>query len=98
MYTARRIPFRVVLPFAWRSVLFFLIYSTLICVLYAVAGWKFLALPFVPIGVIGTAVAFYIGFKSNSSYDRLWEGRRIWGSSSTGAGRGGRWCSITCRT
>ncbi len=80
MYTARRIPFRVLFPFAWRAVLFFLIYSTALCCLYQLAGWEFLALPFVPIGVIGTAVAFYVGFKNNSSYDRLWEARRIWGS------------------
>ena len=33
-----------------------------------------------PIGVIGIAVAFYLGFKNNSSYDRTWEARKIWGS------------------
>jgi putative membrane protein len=35
--------------------------------------------PWLPISVIGTAVAFYVGFKNNSSYDRLWEARKIWG-------------------
>ncbi len=39
----------------------------------------FLALPFLPVGTIGTAVAFYIGFKNNQAYDRLWEARRLWG-------------------
>jgi len=29
---------------------------------------------------VGTAVAFYVGFKNNSSYDRLWEARKIWGA------------------
>ena len=29
--------------------------------------------------MIGTAVAFYVGFKNNSAYDRLWEARKIWG-------------------
>ena len=29
---------------------------------------------------IGTAVAFYVGFKNNSAYDRLWEARKIWGA------------------
>ncbi|GAB3508820.1 bestrophin family ion channel [Spirosoma knui] len=48
--------------------------------MYSVAGWRFLAVPFVPVATIGTAVAFYVGFKNNSSYDRLWEARRIWGS------------------
>jgi putative membrane protein len=80
MYTAKRIPFRIIAPFAWRAVLFFVVYSSVICALYLWAGWTFLAVPFVPIATIGTAVAFYIGFKSNSSYERLWEARRIWGS------------------
>jgi len=35
--------------------------------------------PWLPISVIGTAVAFYVGFKNNSSYDRMWEARKIWG-------------------
>jgi putative membrane protein len=33
----------------------------------------------VPIALVGTAVAFLIGFKNNVCYDRLWEARRIWG-------------------
>lgn len=80
MYTAKRIPFRIVAHFAWRAVLFFIGYSFTICALYSLAGWTFLAVPFVPIATIGTAVAFYVGFKNNSSYERLWEARRIWGS------------------
>lgn len=37
------------------------------------------AMPWQPISVIGIAVAFYLGFKNNSSYDRTWEARKIWG-------------------
>lgn len=36
-------------------------------------------IPWLPISVIGTAVAFYVGFKNNQSYDRMWEARKIWG-------------------
>lgn len=36
-------------------------------------------IPWQPISVIGIAVAFYLGFKNNSSYDRTWEARKIWG-------------------
>jgi putative membrane protein len=39
-----------------------------------------LAIPWSPITIIGIAVAFYLGFKNNSSYDRTWEARKIWGS------------------
>jgi putative membrane protein len=37
------------------------------------------SLPIAPLGTIGVAVAFYIGFKNNQSYDRTWEARKIWG-------------------
>lgn len=29
--------------------------------------------------VLGTAIAFFIGFNNNQSYDRWWEARKIWG-------------------
>jgi putative membrane protein len=80
MYTARHIPLRIIFPFAWKPVLFFLLYSSSVYVLHQFANLTYLSIPFLPITVIGTAVAFYIGFKNNSSYERLWEGRRIWGS------------------
>ncbi|HNL06649.1 MAG TPA: bestrophin family ion channel [Chitinophagales bacterium] len=35
--------------------------------------------PWLPVSVIGTAVAFYAGFKNNQSYDRMWEARKNWG-------------------
>ncbi|MGB1205408.1 MAG: bestrophin family protein [Chitinophagales bacterium] len=37
-------------------------------------------IPFLPVSILGTAVAFYLGFKNNSAYDRLWEARKIWGA------------------
>lgn len=44
------------------------------------AGIIAFSLPWLPISVIGTAVAFYVGFKNNNSYDRMWEARKIWGA------------------
>ena len=36
-------------------------------------------IPWTPISLIGTAVAFIIGFQNNAAYDRIWEARKIWG-------------------
>lgn len=36
-------------------------------------------IPWTPLALIGTAVAFVIGFQNNSSYGRIWEARKIWG-------------------
>jgi ion channel-forming bestrophin family protein len=43
------------------------------------AGHVTLSIPWLPISVIGTAVAFYVGFKNNQAFDRMWEARKIWG-------------------
>src|SRR3954449_9883730 len=47
--------------------------------LHAFAGWTWLIVPWPPVAVIGTAVAFITGFKNNASYGRLWEARQVWG-------------------
>ncbi|GAB3725650.1 bestrophin family ion channel [Hymenobacter agri] len=48
--------------------------------LYGPLNVHVLDIPWQPVALLGTAVAFYIGFKSNGSYDRFWEGRQLWGS------------------
>ena len=47
---------------------------------YEAGEWQWLKLPWLPLSLIGTAVAFYVGFKNNSAYDRLWEARKVWGA------------------
>lgn len=54
-------------------------YTLLLCLPVYFMDWHY-SLPWQPISVIGIAVAFYLGFKNNSSYDRTWEARKIWGS------------------
>jgi len=55
-----------------------LVYSGLIASLYYFNILS-IYIPWLPISVIGTAVAFYVGFKNNQAYGRMWEARKIWG-------------------
>jgi putative membrane protein len=48
-------------------------------IIYEVLDQRWLHLPWLPIAVVGTAVAFIISFQNNASYDRVWEARKIWG-------------------
>lgn len=80
MYTTRTLKLQYVLPRSYVQLLIHMSPMVIAYVLYVVLGYKEAIIPLIPIGVIGTAVAFYVGFKNNSSYDRMWEGRRIWGS------------------
>lgn len=33
-----------------------------------------------PFTLIGVALAIFLGFRNNASYDRFWEGRKLWGA------------------
>ncbi len=76
---SRRFPVRSILSFGASPILLGLVWGLVVYVLYAEVGWEFLRIPFLPIATVGTAVAFYVGFKNNASYERFWEGRKIWG-------------------
>ena len=80
MYVRKNLRWSVVWRLTRRSLLVFLIYNTLVCFLYGPLNVHVLDIPWQPVAMLGTAVAFYIGFKSNGSYDRFWEGRQLWGS------------------
>ncbi|WP_282079698.1 bestrophin family protein [Aquimarina algiphila] len=79
MYIKRNISWGVILRYAWKNIIFFTVYTTSIFSIYYFLGWDFIDIPFQPLSLIGIAVAFYIGFKNSQSYDRFWEGRKIWG-------------------
>lgn len=79
MYTKRNYGFWMTFNWSkWPFICGF-IYASVICVASYLLQINF-AIPWQPIGVIGIAVAFYLGFKNNSSYDRTWEARKIWGA------------------
>lgn len=79
MYVKRNISWGLIMRFAWRNLVFFTFYAFAVFSLYFHLNWTHIDIPFQPLSVIGIAVAFYIGFKNSQSYDRFWEGRKIWG-------------------
>jgi putative membrane protein len=62
-----------------RELIFFVVLATVITGLYELLNIKWLQVPLTPVGLIGTAVAFMVGFQNNAAYDRIWEARKIWG-------------------
>ena len=79
MYTKRIFPIWGVIRWTRRNIFVFLLLATIPVFLFEVLRWKWLHVPWLPLGVLGTAVAFIVSFKNNASYDRLWEARKIWG-------------------
>lgn len=79
MYTKRNYSLRDMIKWMRKDIFIFIIIGAIPVVLYSVLDFKWLHLPWLPIALIGTALAFIIGFKNNASYGRLWEARKIWG-------------------
>lgn len=80
MLTIRRFPLWRGLLANWRSILVLGVYnSTLLCLSHVWWDLRWLSLPTLPVTLLGTAVSFYLGFKGNAAYGRLWEARKIWG-------------------
>lgn len=79
MLTRRNYSVKEMLGWTRRYIFIFLILSLIPVVLYTGLRWYWLHLPWLPIGLVGTALAFIISFKNNASYGRLWEARKIWG-------------------
>ena len=79
MYVQRRYPFKRVLQWTKREIIFFTVFATVVTALFEVLNIKWLQIPFAPVGLVGTAVAFLVGFQNNAAYDRIWEARKIWG-------------------
>lgn len=79
MHSGKHYSLKEVLFWTRRDLYQLVIYSAIPTALFVLLDWKWLALPWMPIALLGTAVAFMVGFKNNASYDRVWEARKIWG-------------------
>jgi putative membrane protein len=79
MYVGKVFRFRILWHFARKNLFRTMLVSIWAVILYKGFKFEWMAIPFLPVGTIGTAVAFFVGFKNNQAYDRLWEARRIWG-------------------
>ncbi len=79
MFTKKKYSARQMLSWTRRELRFFIIWAMIVATLFEVLGFKWLQVPWTALALIGTAVAFLIGFQSNAVYGRLWEARKIWG-------------------
>jgi ion channel-forming bestrophin family protein len=79
MLTQNKYSIRHTLIWSKNFIYYFFIIDTVLVIMYEVLDYRWLAIPWQPISLVGIAVAFYLGFKNDSSYERLWEARKIWG-------------------
>lgn len=80
MHAGTRYKFTEFLYWTRREIYVLLLLAGVPTLLYQFFDLHWLAIPWVPIALIGTAAAFIIGFKNTQTYNRLWEARQIWGA------------------
>lgn len=68
------------IPWTKHHIIKMLILSFIPTALFYFLGWHWLAIPWVPVALIGTATAFISGFKNTQTYNRTWEARQIYGA------------------
>lgn len=79
MHAGRRYHLPEFIRWTRRDIYKLFVMALLPTVLFHFLDFYFLALTWVPIALLGTAVAFIVGFKNNATYARLWEARQIYG-------------------
>lgn len=80
MHAGKNFSFKEVILWTRRDLYLLFVVAVVPTFSYAVLGWHWIAVPWLPIALLGTAVAFVVGFKNNASYDRMWEARKAWGA------------------
>lgn len=67
------------LAWQWRNTLIFTLSATVVYLTHHYLEWSWLKLPTLPLAVVGGALGIFVSFRTNSAYDRWWEGRKLWG-------------------
>lgn len=80
MHAGSKYTFKEFIFWTRRNIYKLLFISTIPTILYEIVGWKWLAIPWAVVALLGTATAFTVGFKNTQTYNRAWEARQIWGA------------------
>jgi putative membrane protein len=80
MNTGRLYKLQHFIPWTRKKIYYLIVISAIPTVLYYFFELKWLAIPWVPVALVGTATAFIAGFRNTQTYNRLWEARQIWGA------------------
>lgn len=80
MHAGQRYKFTEFVIWTRLNVYWLIIIGTIATLLYQLAGFKWIAIPWSAVAMLGTATAFIVGFKNTQTYNRTWEARQIWGA------------------
>ena len=75
----KNLPIKAIVQFSIIPILLGGTWSLLVVLGYVFLDLKWLAIPFLPISLLGIAVSFYVGFKNNAANERQNDARKNWG-------------------
>jgi putative membrane protein len=67
------------LRYVARSLAMLFAFDMAVALIYVYGGWTGIAMPHIPLTIFGGVLGVIIGFRNNSSYQRWWEARTLWG-------------------
>lgn len=67
------------LEYVGTPLLLLFLWDGVIMIIYNVVHWHWVAVPHLPLAVLGSAIGLIVAFRNNSIYGRWWEARTIWG-------------------
>ncbi|MFY7836841.1 MAG: bestrophin family protein [Novosphingobium sp.] len=68
--------FKTIVREVWKPLTLLFVWDVIVTVVYYILPFR---APELPLTLFGSAVALFLGFRSNSAYQRWWEGRGLWG-------------------
>jgi ion channel-forming bestrophin family protein len=79
MIVRETLDWRKVAGYTWRPTLTFAALGAGVCVAYHRLGGTFLPIVPAPLTIMASALVIFLGFRTNSAYNRWWEARILWG-------------------
>ena len=68
-----------IIAWQWKFVLMATGCAASVAFAHRVLKVSWVEMPSLPLAVVGAALGIFVSFRTNSSYDRWWEGRKLWG-------------------
>ncbi|CAN5167259.1 bestrophin family ion channel [soil metagenome] len=69
--------YRQIIREVWKPLALLFVWDVIVTITYYVLPFR---APSLPLTLFGSALALFLGFRSNSAYQRWWEGRALWGA------------------
>jgi len=79
MMQGRRGSVLALLGWQWKKSLVFTLAGVAVVAAHQLLDLETMELPTLPMAVVGGALGIFVSFRTNSAYDRWWEGRKLWG-------------------